>query len=108
MNILKFFEKLFPKPDMSTNLIKVYYQCQRCKNVFELILRKSYDIQSTYGETPDYAFLYQKELRDPKCFNTIRVKIFFDQHYNILKHEIQGGKLITPEQYAELRENVSQ
>ena len=102
MGLFSFLKKLFTGGSKDNNLKYLYYQCHRCKKGFKLLLRKSYDIQTLYDDHPEYAYLYQKELRDPECFNDIKFKVYFDSGYNIAEAEVKGGKLISREKYLEL------
>lgn len=104
MKILKkILEKLVSQPGNQSNLIYLYYQCNRCKEVFELLLRKSYDIQTVYDDHADFTYLYNKELRDPKCFNEVKIRVGFDRNYNIIHKEIHGGKFLTREEFCSLK-----
>ncbi|MCK4260017.1 MAG: hypothetical protein KAX49_13640 [Halanaerobiales bacterium] len=103
MKIFKFLKSLIPEPGMNQNVIYLYYQCHKCKHVFSLILRKSYDIQTLYDEESEATFLYQKELRDSKCFNDIKLRVYFDKNYKVLSQEIKGGQFISEEEYLSLK-----
>ena len=102
MKIFNFLKNLLPQPGSGSNVFYIYYQCNKCKQAFPLLLRKSYDIQTVYEDVKDYTYLYHKELRDPKCFNDIHISIYFDQAYRVVKEEIKGGKLLTKEEYEKL------
>ncbi|AZR72775.1 hypothetical protein BBF96_04825 [Anoxybacter fermentans] len=104
MKLIKFLKRLLTKSNKNRNILYLYYQCHRCKHAFKLLLRKSYDIQTIYDDQLDYAYLYQKELRDPKCFNNIKFRVYFDRNYNIVKEEAKGGKLISEEEYKKLHQ----
>lgn len=106
MKLFKVLGNLFAKPVNQGNILHLYYQCNRCKHAFPLLLRKSYDVQMAYDDAADYAFVYQKELRDPKCFNDIKIEVYFDRGFNILKQEIKGGKLISREEYENLQSDA--
>lgn len=100
----KVLQKLVPQPGSQGNLIYLYYQCNRCEGVFELLLRKSYDIQTVFDDHVDFTYLYQKELRDSKCFNEIKIRVGFDRNYKCIHKEIYGGKFLTREEYYRLKE----
>ncbi len=100
MAFLDLLKKLF-KPANQGNIIKIYLKDNKCGQKIKVLLRKSYDLQRVYSDDQTAAFALNKVVICDKCFNQIKVKLHYDQKYNNISQEINGGELISEEEFNE-------
>lgn len=100
MGLLNFLKKLFRAPQNS-NIISIYLRDKKCKEKIKVLVRKSYDIQPLYEEEETAAYRLNKVVICNKCYNKIHLTLDFDQNYNIIKKNVEGGEIITEEEYNE-------
>ncbi|MCD6520892.1 MAG: hypothetical protein J7M05_13320 [Anaerolineae bacterium] len=74
-----------------------YFRCNKCGAVVRVRADKRNDLNREEGGPG--VFLYRKEVMDDKCFQLMRADIWLDSHYNVVSAEVQGGELITEEEY---------
>ncbi|MFW6287157.1 MAG: hypothetical protein ACOC2J_00190 [bacterium] len=100
MGFFDAIKRLF-QPVNQANLIHIYIQDKKCGEKIKILVRKSYDIQKIYeyGEEADYRL--KKVVICNNCYNKINLTIDFDRRYNIINTEIDGGKIITENEYSE-------
>ena len=98
MGLTNILKSLFT-PVTRENIIRIYLQDEKCGRKIKVILRKSYDIQKVYREDKEASFYLNKVVICDKCFNKIIVKLYFDQRYKITAQEINGGELISEEEF---------
>lgn len=77
--------------------IHLYIQCDKCGATLDIRVHKKYDL------VPDYdgegAYFLRKEMLDDKCFTLMYAQIHFDREYNIIASEVEGGHLISREEF---------
>ena len=81
------------------DLLVFYVECEKCKELFRVIIRKHSELYRTYGKGE---YEIQKEIIGSSCQN--RINIHFDLKANDaeISHEISGGRLLTKEEYNQL------
>lgn len=95
-----FLKKLFgggdgPKKIQDKQGIFVYVRSQRCaEGVVRCRIDKQYDLNREGS-----GYVWHKTIVDSKCFSQMKSVIHFDQNYQIVSADIQGGDLITAEEY---------
>ena len=96
-----FMDKIkdFFQPVNNTNLLEIYLQDKKCKEKIKLLVRKSYDIQRIYEKDQDADYRLRKVVICNNCYNKINLEIDYNKKYNIINSEIDGGELITKEEY---------
>lgn len=80
-------------------MIAIYLKDNKCNEKIKILVRKSYDIQRIYEEGEEVEFRLNKVVICNKCYNKIYVKLDFDRNYNIIKKEVNGGEIISEEEY---------
>ncbi|MBN2004727.1 MAG: hypothetical protein JXA21_15325 [Anaerolineae bacterium] len=76
--------------------IYLYVQCDHCGGAVRVRADKLHDLQHDYESG---GFILRKEIMDGKCFRLIYATLQFDAAYHIVGQTIEGGKLITWEEY---------
>ncbi len=79
--------------------IYLYIQCANCGSPIRIRADRHYDLQQDYDSG---ALVLRKEIMDGKCFRLIYATIQFDAAYHIVDQTVEGGKLITWEEYQAL------
>lgn len=99
--VLGFFDVLknLFHPAKQSNIIHIYLKDKKCNEKIKVLVRKSYDIQRIYEDNEEAEYRLKKVVICNKCYNKINVKIDFDRRYNIINNQIDGGELITEEEY---------
>jgi hypothetical protein len=83
------------------DLLVFFVECEKCKELFRVIVRKHSELYRTYGKgTGEYEI--QKEIIGSKCQNRINIHFDLKPSYAELDHDISGGRLLTREEYNEL------
>ena len=77
--------------------IHIYVQCDKCGAKLDIRVNKQYDLTSDYDD--DGTRVLHKEILDDKCFTLMHAQIRFDRQYNIIDSDIEGGRMITREEY---------
>lgn len=82
-----------PKDDA----IHLYVQCDKCGAKLDIRVDKQYDLSPDFeGEG---AYFLRKEMLDDKCFTLMYAEVRFDRQHNIISSDIEGGHLISREEY---------
>ncbi|HOO32814.1 MAG TPA: hypothetical protein PK466_08150 [Thermotogota bacterium] len=86
------------------NLLIFYVECEKCHELFKVVIRKHSELFRTYGKNAG-EYEIQKELVGAKCQN--RINIHFDLKANLseLDHKIDGGRLLTEKEFEEKKAN---
>lgn len=82
------------KPYIDTQGIYLYVQCDRCGAPVRLRADKQYDLINEGG-----GFIWHKTIVDNRCFRPMPTVVRFDGSYNVVDHDIKGGRYITEEEY---------
>jgi hypothetical protein len=80
------------------NLLIFYVECEKCHELFKVVIRKHSELFRTYGKS-DGEYEIQKELIGARCQNKINVHFDLKANLSELGHEIQGGRRLTEREY---------
>jgi hypothetical protein len=75
--------------------VHIYVECGRCKSKVHVRLDKRHDLSQGEGG----GYFVRKEIMDSKCFRLMTAEITFDGGYRIQSQEVQGGRLISRQEY---------
>jgi hypothetical protein len=79
------------------NAVHLFVQCDKCGAKLDIRVDKQYDLLPDYEGDGDY--LLRKEMMDDSCFTLMYAEVHFDRQYNIIASEVQGGRLISREEF---------
>ncbi len=74
-----------------------YFRCDRCGSVVRVRADKRNDLMR--DEEGPGALLWRKDVMDNKCFRMMQVEIWMDENHNIVTATVDGGTMITAEEY---------
>jgi|GEM_PF-225751 len=77
--------------------VYVYCRCRNCGDSVAVRLNKRNDL-SREGGGPGTLFV-RKEIMDNRCFRLMQAEVWFDDAYRIVTADIEGGILLTREEY---------
>ncbi len=80
--------------------IYLYAKCDRCGAAVRVRVDKAHDLLRDYESG---GFVLNKEIMDGTCFALMLATVHFSPRYTIRSSEIQGGKLISWEEYSTSR-----
>ena len=75
--------------------IHLYVECDRCHSRVHVRLDKRHDISQAEGG----GYFVRKEIMDSKCFRLMAAEITFDAGYHIQSQDLQGGRLISKQEF---------
>lgn len=81
--------------------LMMYFRCSNCGSPVAVRVNKRNDLSREEGG-PGTMFV-RKEVMDNKCFRLMRAEIWFDDAYRIVTADIEGGTLLTADEYEALR-----
>jgi len=84
------------------DLLVFFAECEKCGELFRVIIRKHSELFKTYGNGPG-VYEIKKELIGARCQNKINVHFTLKQNFKEISHEVDGGRLLTKEEYEELK-----
>ncbi len=73
-----------------------HFRCKKCGAVVRVRADRRNDLNREDGPG---ALVLRKDVMDNKCFQLIRAEIWLDDNYNVVTSEVEGGSLITREEY---------
>ena len=79
----------------SDDAIHLYVECDRCKSKVHVRLDKRHDLSQGEGG----GYFVRKEVMDSKCFRLMTAEVMFDGAYRIQTQEVQGGRLLSKEEF---------
>jgi hypothetical protein len=103
---MNFFTKiaalLKPAPREDPEGYWVYVQCDRCGEKLRNRIHLHNDLSVRYGRTSRAdTYITQKTIiGGGSCFQPIELTLIFDDQRKVIKREIEGGRLITAEEFA--------
>jgi hypothetical protein len=74
----------------------LYFRCDKCGAVVRIRADKRNDLNRDEGPGD---FVLRKDVMDSKCFQLMTTEIWLDGNYNVTTAEVNGGQLITHEEY---------
>lgn len=98
MAFFDFIKNIF-SPVKNTNLLLIYLKDKKCGEKIKVLVRKSYDIQTVYEDSHNAEYRLSKVVICNNCYNKINLQLDFDRGYNIINSQIDGGELITEEEF---------
>ena len=98
-NFFKNLKQLFSpsSPSSTENLLKIKIKCKKCSEEININIRKSSDFSRVYEEDNAPAgasFFLRKEVLGNKCNNLIYFSVYFDENFNMISKEIEGGEFL--------------
>ena len=75
--------------------IHIYVECGRCKSKVHVRLDRRHDISLR----EEGGYYVRKEIMDSKCFRLMVAEITFDNTYRVLSQEVQGGRVLTRQEF---------
>jgi len=73
-----------------------HFRCTKCGSLVRIRADRRNDLNRSEGPG---TFLLRKEVMDSKCFQLISAEIWLDASYNVVSAEVNGGELISKEEY---------
>ena len=93
-----FLKKLFgggePEKYVDKQGIYFYVACDNCGARVKVRADKQHDLQNT-GD----GYEWHKTIVDSRCFRRIQTVVQLDANYQMVSHEITGGRYMTEEEY---------
>ncbi|WP_018247393.1 hypothetical protein [Orenia marismortui] len=80
----------------SNNIIEIAIGCNKCEEEINSVFRKNYDLQINYGDE-DWKYLINKQLVCPGCYQSIKLRIEYDNNLNQINSRLIGGKFLSEE-----------
>lgn len=100
MGFFDFIKNIF-QPVRQGNIIHIYLKDEKCGEKIKLLVRKSYDIQKIYEDNEQADYRLKKVVICNKCYNKINVRIDYNKRYNIIDSQLDGGNIISEEEFNE-------
>lgn len=98
---MNFVGKLFGgkgSASSDANALWLYVQCSKCGAPVAIRVDTRNDISTDYETGGKYL---RKEIMDSTCFQLMYADVRFDANGNIAEKNIQGGKFLSQEEYAQ-------
>ncbi len=93
-----FLKKLFgggePKKYVDKQGIYFYVVCENCGSRVKVRADKQHDLQNTGS-----GYEWHKTIVDNRCFRRITTVVQLDVNYQMVSHEISGGRYMTEAEY---------
>lgn len=87
-------------PSADPDALWLYFRCNRCGSVVRVRAHKRNDLNRVEEENGfPGAFVLHKDVMDNKCFQLMHADIYFDASYQVVASEVQGGELVSQEEY---------
>ncbi len=78
----------------------LHFRCKRCGSVVRVRAHKRNDLNRIEEEEAlPGVFVLHKDVMDNKCFQLMHADIYFDASYQVVSADVQGGELISQEEY---------
>jgi hypothetical protein len=98
--MMGFLKKLFggggqsPKKHVDKTGIYFYVQCDNCGARVRVRADKQHDLQRT-----GTGYEWHKTVVDSRCFRRIQTVVQLDSSYQMVSHEISGGRFLSKSEY---------
>lgn len=110
---MEFLKKLFgrasshtPK-DETSEAVFIYSQCQKCGETFRNRIDKRFDLMQSYTEDGP-AYTVRKEIVGAYCRNILILHLEFDGQRRLTGKSLENGRLLSREEFEELRAAAEQ
>ena len=77
--------------------IYLYVVCENCGDRLRVRVDKQYDLNRISG-----GYTWRKSLVDSKCFRPMETVVTFDNNYEVVEAEIEGGRYVSLAEYEAL------
>lgn len=95
-----------PPPD--PDALWLHFRCSRCGSMVRVRAHKRNDLNRIEEENDlPGAFVLHKDVMDNKCFQLMHADIYFDASYQVVAAEVQGGELVSQEEYEAAQRSVA-
>ncbi len=91
-----FLDRLFGRPKFEREMW-LYVRCSKCGTPMKVRVDMYNDLSLEEG-----GYILRKEMMDDHCFALMRAEIRFDNKRRVRSREIEGGELISKEEYEQL------
>ena len=85
------------------NGIYFYVRCGRCGEMLEVRADKRFDLVRDYEKG---GYVLHKEMLGSQCFSLMHATVRFDQNKHIISREVEGGELISEEEFRGAQEKT--
>jgi hypothetical protein len=105
MNLLRRLASLFSgggAPRADKRYLTIYVLSRRCNEPVSGQVDLLNELSRT--EEGEYAFFTRKVLHttgEHRCFSQVEIQLYFNQNKQVVHHEVEGGRWLTSEEYAE-------
>lgn len=95
-----FLKKLFggkekaAGPYVDKQGVYFYFECAHCGSLVRVRADKQHDLLNEDG-----GYVWHKTVVDNKCFRRIQTAVWLDGNYQVVQHEISGGRLLSQAEY---------
>lgn len=94
LNIFESLKSIFKKSASNNKTITFKVKCNKCTNINEIKVLKSYDIANVYEDNQPGDYRLNKYIVCPNCYNEIHLEIFFDKSYQKVSSMCKSGELV--------------
>lgn len=84
-------------PQADTQGVYFYVQCERCGTPVRLRADKQYDLINEGS-----GYVWHKTIVDNRCFRPMPTVVYLNSAYEMVSHEISGGRYISQDEYEAL------
>jgi hypothetical protein len=95
---MSFLKRLFgskqEEPYVDRHGLYFYVQCDHCGSQVRVRADKQHDLNHHNG-----GYVWHKTIVDSRCFRPIRTVVYLDGNYQMVDHEIEGGRYISREEF---------
>jgi len=85
----------------------LYFRCSRCGSIVRVRAHKRNDLNRVEEEGFPGVFELHKDVMDNKCFQLMHADIYFDASYQIVSADVQGGQLVSQEEYEAAQQSTA-
>jgi len=89
-------------PAGDPDALMLYVRCNNCRENVAVRLNKRNDL--VREDDGPGVFFVRKEVMDNKCFRLMRAEVWYDSNYSIVTADVEGGVLLTPQEYENARD----
>ncbi len=92
-------EMLAPHGGGDANALWLYVRCSRCGTPLAVRVDLRNELSADYEQG---GYILYKEMMDSKCFALMRARVRFDAQRNVIEQSVEGGEVITREEYEKM------
>jgi hypothetical protein len=91
-------------PGGDPDALWLHFRCNKCGSTVRVRAHRRNDVNQVDEGPGDY--MLRKEVMDNKCFQLIRADVYLDASRRIVTAHVEGGELITAEEYQALQQTT--